>query len=193
MRVLLATTNAGKVREIRAILDGSALDVYTLPMWLGHVETGPDYLANARLKAEAAVRTTGVPVLTEDAGLEVDALGGLPGHRSARFAGPAATDDVNTAKLLRLLASVPDGRRGGRYRAVAYLLLPSGRHVAGEGILEGSIASVPRGSGGFGYDPVFVPAGEDRTVAELSPQEKDAISHRARALRALLERADGAL
>jgi XTP/dITP diphosphohydrolase len=189
MDVVLATSNAGKVGEASAILEGTALRVVTVPMWLGEVETGTTYLENARLKASAALRMLRRPVLAEDAGIEVDALHGRPGVRSARFAGPAATSAQNNAKLLRLLAGA--SRRTARYRAVAVLLLPSGEEHVGEGVLEGSVAHGPRGSGGFGYDPLFVPEGETRTMAELTAEEKNAISHRGRALRDLLTRTAG--
>jgi XTP/dITP diphosphohydrolase len=183
LEALFATTNPGKVREVQAILDGTAMVITTVPMFLGHEETGLSYLENARLKAVAAVRLSGRAVLAEDAGLEVDALGGLPGPRSARFAGPAATDRDNNAKLLRLLDGVPEAERTARYRAVAVLVFPSGAQVTGEGTWEGRIATSPRGEGGFGYDPLFVPQGETRTAAELLPEEKNAASHRGQALR----------
>lgn len=185
MKVVLATTNAGKVREVRAILSGSGIEVDAVPLFIGDEEHGVTYLENALAKAMAVRRLTGRPVLAEDSGLEVDALGGLPGVRSARFAGPAATDATNNAKLLRLLEGVPD--RTARYRSVA-VLLGSSSEVVGEGTYAGRVAQEPRGAGGFGYDPVFVPDSETRTVAELSPEEKDAISHRGRALRQLVER-----
>lgn len=188
LRAVFASSNPGKVREAQAILEGSGLELEVVPMWLGHTETGASYLENARLKAAATRRLTASAVVAEDSGLEVDALGGLPGPRSARFAGPRATDAENNDKLLRLLDGVAEETRTARYRAVAVLLLPSGREVVGEGTLEGRIATEPRGEGGFGYDPLFVVEGEDRTAAELSPEEKNAVSHRARALRALVER-----
>jgi XTP/dITP diphosphohydrolase len=190
VRVVVASSNPGKAREIQAILSRSGLELVAVPMWMGEEETGVSYLDNARRKAAAAVRLTALPVLAEDAGLEVDALGGLPGPRSARFSG--AGDDANNAKLLRLLTGVPDARRTARYRAVAVLRLPSAAEAVGEGIFEGSITTVPRGSGGFGYDPLFVPQGEGRTVAELDPRDKDAISHRGRALRRLVVNARAA-
>jgi XTP/dITP diphosphohydrolase len=183
VEVVLATCNPGKVQEVHSILEASGLTVVMLPMWLGEVETGVTYLENARLKALAVLRLVARPVLAEDAGLEVDALHGLPGPRSARFAGPTATSADNNAKLLRLLDGVPLDRRSARYRAVAVLVLPSGREIVGEGTLEGRIASAPAGEGGFGYDPVFVPMGEARTAAELTAEEKNAVSHRALALR----------
>jgi len=183
VRVLLATSNKGKVAEARAILANSPLEIVTVPMWLGDVETGLTYHENARLKAMNAMRYTHLPVLAEDAGIEIDALHGAPGPRSARFSGPNATDASNNAKLLRLLDGVT--QRTARYRAVAVLVFPSGKEFVGEGVFEGDIATAPRGTGGFGYDPLFVPRGETRTSAELTPEEKNAISHRGLALRAL--------
>jgi XTP/dITP diphosphohydrolase len=185
VRVVLATSNPGKAREAGRILASSGLEIATVPLWLGEVETGVTYLENATLKASNAMRMLGVPVLAEDSGIEVDALNGLPGPRSARFAGVGASDADNNAKLLALLSDTDGAHRTARYRAVALLLFPSGRHVVGEGVFEGVIGSAPRGEGGFGYDPLFVPAGEERTAAELSPDEKDAVSHRGGALRAL--------
>ncbi len=186
MEVVLATSNPGKARESRAILEAAGIDVVTLPMWLGEVETGSTFEENARLKATTALRMIRKPVLAEDAGLEVDALHGLPGVHSARFAGPAATREENNAKLLRLLDGVPLERRTARYRIVAILLLPSGREFIGEGTLEGHIIDAPRGDGGFGYDPLFVPAVQGRTVAEMRADEKNVMSHRAHALQNLL-------
>lgn len=190
MKVYVATSNPGKIREIRALLDGSGIDAEYEPMWLGEIETGVSFIENARLKAASAMRLSRAPVLAEDSGIEVDALGGLPGVRSARFAGPAATDAANNAKLLRLLDGSPD--RTARYRAVAVLLLPSSQECVGEGSWEGSIAAEPRGDGGFGYDPIFVPSGGRRTGAEMSPQEKNAVSHRGHAIRGLVEQARAA-
>lgn len=192
LRVLFATSNPGKLREVRALLASSGIELEGRPLWLGHEETGTTYLENARAKAAAAMRLSGRPVLAEDSGLEVDALGGLPGPRSARFAGPGATDEENNAKLLRLLDEVPEDDRTARYRAVTVLLLPSGQEVTGEGTFEGRIGATPRGEGGFGYDPLFVPEGEKRTAAELTAEEKNARSHRGTALRRLVEAARGA-
>jgi XTP/dITP diphosphohydrolase len=190
VKVYLATSNPGKVREIREILGDSGLEVAYEPMWLGDIETGVTHLENARIKAGSAMRLSGAPVLAEDSGIEADALGGLPGVRSARFAGPAATDAANNEKLLRLLDGQTD--RAARYRAVAVLLLPSAQEYVGEGSWEGAIAGAPRGDGGFGYDPLFIPNGEQRTAAELSADEKNAVSHRAHALRQLVEHARSA-
>ena len=188
MHVVLATSNPGKAREAGAILEGSGIQVGSAPVWLGEVETGLTYLDNARLKASAASRMLGVPVLAEDAGIEVDALDGLPGPRSGRFAGENATSAENNAKLLKLLDAVPPQQRTARYRIVAVLLMPSGAEYVGEGTLEGRLIDEPRGDGGFGYDPLFVPDGQERTVAEMRADEKNVISHRALALRDLLSK-----
>lgn len=189
MKVLLVTTNPGKVREVNAILAGSGLEVEDVPMFLGAEETGVTYLENARLKALAALRLAARSVIAEDSGIEVDALGGAPGPWSARFAGAAATDEANNLKLLRLLGPLPDAKRTARYRSVCVLLLPDGTQVVGEGVFEGRISAMPRGTNGFGYDPLFFPAGETRTVGEMREDEKNIISHRSKALRQLVVRA----
>jgi non-canonical purine NTP pyrophosphatase (RdgB/HAM1 family) len=186
LRLVLASSNEGKAREASAILGEAGVEVVTVPLWLGDVETGVTYQENARLKAAAAMRMLHEPVLAEDSGLEVDALGGLPGPRSARFAGPAATDRDNNAKLLRLLDGTEDADRTARYRAIAVLLFPSGRELVAEGTFEGRIVRAARGTGGFGYDPLFLPEGEERTAAEMALEDKNAISHRAGALRGLV-------
>jgi len=188
VKCVLATSNPGKVREVEAILAGSGIEIVEVPMWLGDVESGVTHLENARLKAASAVRMSLRPTLAEDSGIEVDALVGLPGIRSARFAQPPS-DAGNNAKLLRLLEGVPEEQRTARYRAVGVLVLPSGAEIIGEGSWEGRIATAPLGSGGFGYDPVFVPEGESRTAAEMGAEEKNAVSHRAHALRQLVEHA----
>jgi non-canonical purine NTP pyrophosphatase (RdgB/HAM1 family) len=192
LRFIFATSNPGKVREVKAILDGSGIEVDVEPRWCGDIESGTSYIENARLKAATALRLTQHAVLAEDSGIEVDGLNVLPGIRSARFAGPGATDADNTAKLLRLLDAVPDAARTARYRSVAVLLLPTTEEVVGEGSWEGLIAAEPRGDGGFGYDPVFIPDGETQTGAEMSADEKNAVSHRGHALRQLIEHARSA-
>lgn len=184
MDVVLATSNPGKAHEAQAILGAEGVRIEVVPIWLGDVETGVTFDENALLKASAVMRMVRRPVLAEDAGLEVNVLGGLPGVRSARFAGPGATDTDNAAKLLRLLEGADD--RSARYRSVAVLLFPTGVSVRGEGSWSGRIALEPRGTGGFGYDPIFVPEGQDRTAAEMAAEEKNAISHRARALHMLI-------
>jgi XTP/dITP diphosphohydrolase len=185
VRVALATANPGKVREVRAILAG--VDVTPPePGWDPPEETGATYRENALLKARSHGAYAGTPTLADDSGIEVDALGGGPGPRSARFAGPAASDEENLATLIESLRGVPKERRTARYRCVAVLVVPKGEETVAEGIVEGRLILDPRGSGGFGYDPVFVPDGEDRTMAELDPEEKRLISHRGKAFRALL-------
>ncbi len=186
--LVLATFNAGKLRELGVLLAAPGRVLRPLAEFPGAsepAETGATLLDNARLKAEAALRHTGLPALADDSGLEVDALGGAPGPRSARFAGERADDAANLALLLERLRAVPAGARGARFRTVCVARFPDGDERVGEGVLEGFITVAPRGSGGFGYDPVFEVAGSGRTLAELGPEEKNAISHRARALRAL--------
>lgn len=184
-RVVLATGNPGKIREFRRILGD--LDVVLVPRSeLGlpePAETGATFTDNALLKARVATEATGLPALAEDSGLEVDALDGAPGVRSARYAGEDADDEENNARLLAALEGVPDPRRTARFVAVVVLVTPDGQDRVERGVLEGRIVREPRGTAGFGYDPLFVPAGHERTNAELAGEEKDAISHRGRALR----------
>jgi XTP/dITP diphosphohydrolase len=159
------------------------------------VEDGLTFETNARIKARFAARATGLPALADDSGIEVEALGGAPGVRTRRYAGPDATDAENNAKLLRELADVPADKRGARYVCVLALALPDEAAPGGLRIIErrgtsrGRVALEPRGGGGFGYDPAFVPADRDdgRTMSELSVAEKDAVSHRGRAARAFLD------
>ena len=189
LRLVVASANPDKVTEIVAVLSG-AIDVELAPRPPGVpevVEDGATLLDNARLKARALVVATGLPAVADDTGLEVDALGGAPGVYSARYAGEDATYADNVAKLLQALAALPDGgERRGRFTTVALAAFPDGSEQWAEGVLEGTIAPAPRGENGFGYDPVFVPAGGDgRTFAEMAPDEKDAVSHRGRAFRAL--------
>lgn len=189
--LVLATHNRGKVRELENLLAeaGLALRVATLDRF-PHValpeETGSTFLENARLKAEAVARQTGLPALADDSGLCVDALGGRPGVYSARFAGPDANDAANNARLLRELAGVPAERRSARFRSVVVLALPDGRWTWAAGEARGRILEAPRGAGGFGYDPLFYSDELGMTFAEAGLDAKNAVSHRARALRALL-------
>jgi XTP/dITP diphosphohydrolase len=190
VKILLATGNRKKAKEIVAILsegEGPVTEIASLadfPDLPEPVEDGETFLENARKKARPAAAATGLPTLGEDSGLEVDALGGAPGIYSARYAGEDAADGDNTRKLLEEMKDVPAGKRGGRYRCVAVLAFPDGREVTAEGSCEGEIAFEPRGTGGFGYDPVFL-LPDGRMMAELAPEEKDALSHRGRALRQL--------
>lgn len=194
-RIVIASRNIHKLGEIREIcadwpvewLSGEEVS------WPEVAETGATYLENALLKARAVAGATGLPALADDSGIEVDALGGAPGPRSARYAGESASDEANLRALLGALAGVPGPGRIARYRAVAALAWPDGGEVHAEGAVEGVLRSKPQGGGGFGYDPIFEPAGWDRTMAELTPEEKNRISHRARALRLLRELLAGPL
>lgn len=185
VRVLLASRNAGKLRELRTLLPGWELEPLDVSA-IGE-EAGATFRENARGKAEyaRAVAPPGAWVLGEDSGLEVDALGGRPGLHSARFAGTGATDGDNVRKLLDELAGARVSAARARYVCELVLVGPDGTEIAARGTLEGSIAATPRGSGGFGYDPVFVPDGESETVGELGDAWKAGRSHRARAARAL--------
>ena len=188
MRLVLATGNPGKVAEIAAILDGA--DLVPRPADLGDpVEDGPTLLANARIKAAAVVTATGEAALADDTGLEVDALDGRPGLTTARVAGEGATADENISRLLALLVAVPPDRRTARWRTVALVLRPDGSEVVAEGVCEGTISTARRGEGGFGYDPVFVPAdGDGRAFSEMTLAEKNAVSHRGKAFRLIAAR-----
>jgi XTP/dITP diphosphohydrolase len=182
----LASSNEHKLRELRALLpewEIEALDTEGMPE-----ETGVTFYENARAKARFGRMVGGFDawMVGEDSGLEVDALGGRPGIRSARYAGPAASDVDNIALLLRELAGVDREKRHARYVSELVCLSPGLEEFRGTGTLEGRVSEEPRGSGGFGYDPVFVPAGEERTVAELGDEWKRGHSHRAAAARALL-------
>lgn len=187
MRLVLATFNRGKARELQALLALADLELVPLADWPGAVaphEHGATLLENARIKALAALARTGVASLADDTGLEVDALLGAPGVHSARFAGAGASDAANIERLLRELAHTPPAQRTARFRTVCVVVSPDGRERVAEGVLEGRIALAGRGSGGFGYDPVFeLPDG--RMLAELSDAQKNAISHRGSAAKAL--------
>jgi XTP/dITP diphosphohydrolase len=195
-RIAIASRNEHKLREIARICADWPVAWLTFDdhegQWPEVEETGSTYLENARMKAEATAAALGVPALADDSGIEVDALGGRPGSRSARFAGDDATDERNLEELIRALKGVPGSGRTARYRCVAVLAIPGGRELHAEGVCEGTLVSKPRGARGFGYDPIFVPAGWDQTMAELTDEEKDRISHRGRAFRALRERSGAA-
>ena len=185
--LLLATHNAGKLRELRRLIGADWALVAPGEAGLDHlrvVESGAAYRENAALKARAFADASGLPALADDSGLEVEALAGAPGIRSARYAGAGATDAANRARLLAALEGVPAEGRKARYRALVAVALPRQSRVwCTEGIVTGSIASDERGSEGFGYDPLFeLPDG--RRMAELTMDEKNRISHRARALQA---------
>ena len=185
--VALATKNPGKIREILRICSDWPVEWETAGdrAWPGVEETGDTYEKNALLKASAVAVFLGIPAVADDSGIEVDALGGAPGVRSARFAGERATDAENLELLLRTVAEFPEEARTARYRCVALCAWPDGTEVAAEATCEGRITLELRGTGGFGYDPAFVPDGETRTMAELGAREKDAVSHRGKAFREL--------
>ncbi|MGH3796624.1 MAG: RdgB/HAM1 family non-canonical purine NTP pyrophosphatase [Pseudonocardiaceae bacterium] len=194
-RLLLATRNAGKLAELRRILASSGIDRVEL-LGLADVaafaeapESGATFEENALAKARDAAAATGLPAVADDSGLTVDALGGMPGVLSARWAGRHGDDVANLRLVLDQLTDIPDDRRGAAFVCAAALVVPSGKDthdlvVRGEWC--GTLTTAPRGGNGFGYDPIFIPHGELRTSAELDPAEKDAISHRGRALRELL-------
>jgi len=189
--VLVASRNRKKLAELRRVLDAAGISGLTL-LSLDDVapfgeapETGATFEENAIAKARDAFHATGLASVADDSGLEVDALNGMPGVLSARWAGVHGEDAANTALLLAQLRDVPDGRRGGAFVSACALAAPSGETVV-RGAWPGRIAREPRGDGGFGYDPIFIPEGSTRTAAELTPEEKDAASHRGRALAALL-------
>jgi XTP/dITP diphosphohydrolase len=189
-RLVLATRNAGKIVELRRILAAADLDVELVgtdafPELEDVPETGATFADNALLKARAVAEATGLPAVADDSGLCVDALNGMPGILSARWAGRHGDDEANLQLLLGQLADVPDERRTGHFACAAALALPGGEEHVVEGRLDGVVVRAPRGDGGFGYDPVFAAEGDSRTTAELTAEEKDAISHRGRAFRAL--------
>ncbi|MAT65902.1 MAG: non-canonical purine NTP pyrophosphatase [Gammaproteobacteria bacterium] len=190
-RVVLASGNPGKVREINALLEGLGIEV--LPQSEFGVpeaeETGLTFVENAILKARNAAEHTGLPAIADDSGIEVDALNGAPGIYSARYAGPGASDADNCDKLLAALQDTPEHQRGARFQCLLVYL----RHAADptpricQGTWEGRILHAPQGENGFGYDPVFYVPTHDCSAAELAPEDKNAISHRGQALRRLVE------
>ncbi|GHG70281.1 RdgB/HAM1 family non-canonical purine NTP pyrophosphatase [Streptomyces griseocarneus] len=190
-RLILATRNAHKVTELRAILAGAGLDVELVgadayPEIPDVKETGVTFAENALLKAHALARATGHPAIADDSGLCVDVLSGAPGIFSARWAGRHGDDKANLDLLLAQLSDIADEHRGAHFACAAALALPDGTERVVEGRLEGTLRHEPAGSGGFGYDPVLQPLGESRTCAELTAEEKNAISHRGKAFRALV-------
>ncbi|HET7140127.1 MAG TPA: RdgB/HAM1 family non-canonical purine NTP pyrophosphatase [Arthrobacter sp.] len=199
-RLVLATHNKGKLKELRELLRGQVpgLDVDTQVVDAAAagapdvVETGVTFAENSLLKARAVAEATGLVAIADDSGLAVDVLGGAPGIFSARWSGRHGDDAANLRLLLEQLSDVPDGHRGAAFVCAAALAVPGpgpgagSREVVEYGQLEGTLLREPRGDGGFGYDPVLQPAGEDRSCAELSAEEKNAISHRGKAFRALL-------
>ena len=192
-QLVLATRNAHKVSELRHILadvcDELGLDIIgadAFPDAPAVVEDGVTFEENARLKAVALAKTTGLPALADDSGLAVDVLGGAPGIFSARWAGSHGNDRANLELLLDQLADVKDEHRGAAFVCAAVLALPDGRVRATEGRMPGTLAREPKGSNGFGYDPILIVEGDTRRSAELTPGEKNAISHRGKAFRAMV-------
>ncbi|MFH8347164.1 RdgB/HAM1 family non-canonical purine NTP pyrophosphatase [Streptomyces sp. NPDC018045] len=190
-RLILATRNTGKVTELRAILAAADLDVELVgadayPDVPDVKETGVTFAENALLKAHALARATGHPAVADDSGLCVDVLGGAPGIFSARWAGRHGDDAANLDLLLAQLSDIADGHRAAHFACAAALALPDGTERVVEGRLEGTLRHTPAGTGGFGYDPILQPLGDTRTCAELTPDEKNAISHRGKAFRGLV-------
>lgn len=189
LRVLLATRNAGKLAELRRILgdapDVELLGLGDLPEYVEAPETGATFAENALMKAREGVLHTGLVTVADDSGLAVDALNGMPGVLSARWAGRSRDDKANLELVLDQLADVPDERRGAAFVCAAALVTPDGHETVVEGRMPGRIIRAPSGTGGFGYDPIFVAREQTRTAAELPAMEKDAISHRGQAFREL--------
>ncbi len=190
-RLILATRNPGKITELRAILADAGLphelvgtDAY--PEVPDVKETGVTFAENALLKAHALARATGLPAVADDSGLCVDVLGGAPGIFSARWSGRHGDDDANLRLLLAQLSDIADEHRAAHFACAAALALPDGTERVVEGRLRGVLRREPTGTNGFGYDPILQPDGETRTCAELSAEEKNAISHRGKAFRALV-------
>ncbi|GAB2574191.1 RdgB/HAM1 family non-canonical purine NTP pyrophosphatase [Kribbella endophytica] len=189
-KVLLASNNAKKLEELRRILAPivpgiEVLGLADVPAYDEPAETEPTFEGNALLKARAAVAATGLPSVADDSGICVDALNGMPGVLSARWSGPAKDNHANNVLLLGQLEDVPDERRGAAFVAAVAFVQPDGSEEVLRGEMRGSVIRELRGTGGFGYDVLFAPEGYDRTTAELTVEEKDAISHRGKSLRAL--------
>lgn len=186
MKIVAATGNKHKIEEIESITKKFGMNVITkAEAGVGDLEveeTGTTFEENSLIKAEAIMKATGMPAIADDSGLEADALNGAPGVYSARFSGEGATDESNNEKLLKLMENIPDDERSARFVSVVTLCFPDGTVVAARGECPGTLRRSPRGDGGFGYDPLFVPVGYDKTYAEISAEEKNIISHRAKAL-----------
>jgi XTP/dITP diphosphohydrolase len=190
VRVVLASGNSGKLRELGSLLAPFGFDLVAQST-LGietPAETGKTFAENALLKARHAAAITNLPALADDSGIEVDALGGRPGIYSARYAGEGASDEANLSKMLDELRGVAAPQRTARYQCVIAFLTTATdtKPILATGTWEGTLISAPRGLGGFGYDPIFVPRGFGRTAAQLDPGEKNSLSHRGQALRALV-------
>ena len=191
--LVLATRNEGKLRELARIIDSQVIGLDEFPDAPDVPETGATFEANALLKARAVADYTKMPAVADDSGLCVDALNGMPGVLSARWAGRHGADQANLDLLLAQVADIPDHRRGARFVCAAALVVPGAGEWVTTGEVVGRLIREPRGSGGFGYDPIFQPDGFDLTTAEMTPEAKDAISHRGRAFRALAPYIQGSL
>jgi XTP/dITP diphosphohydrolase len=187
LKVVLATTNRHKLDELQRMLAGSPVELVMPPHDIEVDETGETFSENARLKARTYARLLGEPALADDSGLSVDALGGRPGVHSARYAGANATDADRNRKLLGELEGVPDAERGASFHCALVLAWPGDSELTVEGLVSGRILHAPRGDHGFGYDPVFYVPSLDKTFAELTPEEKNLHSHRAKAAELLVE------
>ena len=190
-QVVLASGNQGKLRELQALLAGCGFEVLPQSAFGVHPphEDGASFVENALIKARHAARATGLPAIADDSGLEVDALGGRPGIHSARFAGPGCGDEANNERLLGELAAVPPAARTAHFRCAMVFVRDADDPVpiVRTGTWQGAIGFERRGAGGFGYDPLFIVAGDGRTAAEMPAEEKNRVSHRSQALRALVE------
>ena len=192
MRLLLATRNAAKLVELRRIVADAGLDgvevlgLADVPEFPEAPETGATFAENALAKARDAAAATGLVAVADDSGITVDALNGMPGVLSARWAGGHGDDAANLQLVLDQTGDTPDDRRGAAFVCAAALVVPDGAETVVHGTWRGTLLRAPRGENGFGYDPIFLPEGEERSSAELSPSEKDALSHRGQALRALV-------
>lgn len=191
IQVVLATRNAHKIDEVKRIVEAvcSDIEVLDLNAWPDApevIEDAPSFAGNAMLKAKAIAAHTGFPTIADDSGICVEALNGMPGILSARWAGKHGEDRRNLELLLDQMSDIPDGRRAANFTCAVALVTPDGEERVVEGVVDGKITRAPRGEDGFGYDPIFEPFGLDRTTAELSPKEKDAISHRGQAIRAVV-------
>ncbi|HHT65033.1 MAG: RdgB/HAM1 family non-canonical purine NTP pyrophosphatase [Caldicoprobacterales bacterium] len=189
-QLLIASNNEGKIKEIKKVFSGLDYEIISMKekgLNLTIIEDQPDFAGNSFKKASEVSKQTGEIVLADDSGLEVEVLGNKPGVLSARFAGEYATDQENNEKLLLLLKDVPNERRRARFRCVMTMYWPDGFYIQTEGTCHGRIGFVPKGSHGFGYDPLFILEGFEKTMAQLTIEEKNKISHRALALKALLE------
>lgn len=189
MRLVLATRNQAKLAELRRILAPlvavEVIGLADVPPYEEVPESGATFEENALIKAREAVLRTGLPAVADDSGLTVEALNGMPGVLSARWAGARASDPANLQLVLDQIADGPDDRRGAAFVCAAVLVTPAGTEHVVRGEMTGTLLRVPRGSNGFGYDPIFVPTGDTRSTAEMTPAEKDAVSHRGQAFRAL--------